>query len=228
MALLVARRSGIRARPRGCALVWMECRRSRLELVAFQPGGWLHDDCVDDWSADSDARARCVEGSRPRRVTTRLGRNLLVGTRDRRAIPAGVFHDPFRRLSLRALAVPDDVFPDQCWRGGTRNTRGDVHLRGSRSALLGIPPVRVSRPSSGVFSKDALVRPGLLVGLIWRWQQVRQLDLGAVQECRADVFTRFFAGLDNFAVYAVVYAVYFFPWRLVRRPATGATVVSLP
>jgi hypothetical protein len=42
------------------------------------------------------------------------------------------------------------------------------------------------------------------------------------------VFTRFFAGLDNFAVYAVVYAVYFFPWRLVRRPATGATVVSLP
>lgn len=26
-----------------------------------------------------------------------------------------------------------------------------------------------------------------------------------------------FAGLDNFLVYAVVYAVYFFPWRLLRR-----------
>ena len=26
-----------------------------------------------------------------------------------------------------------------------------------------------------------------------------------------------FAGLDNFIVYAVVYAVYFFPWRLVKR-----------
>lgn len=26
-----------------------------------------------------------------------------------------------------------------------------------------------------------------------------------------------FAGLENFFVYAVVYAVYFFPWRLVRR-----------
>jgi hypothetical protein len=26
-----------------------------------------------------------------------------------------------------------------------------------------------------------------------------------------------FAGLDNFAVYAVVYAVYFFPWRLLSR-----------
>ena len=24
--------------------------------------------------------------------------------------------------------------------------------------------------------------------------------------------------LENFAVYAVVYAVYFFPWRLLRRP----------
>lgn len=27
-----------------------------------------------------------------------------------------------------------------------------------------------------------------------------------------------FAKLDNFLVYAVVYAVYFFPWRLLRRP----------
>jgi hypothetical protein len=28
-----------------------------------------------------------------------------------------------------------------------------------------------------------------------------------------------FAKLENFAVYTVVYAVYFFPWRLLRRPA---------
>jgi hypothetical protein len=28
-----------------------------------------------------------------------------------------------------------------------------------------------------------------------------------------------FARLESFAVYAVVYAVYFFPWRLVRRGA---------
>jgi hypothetical protein len=36
-----------------------------------------------------------------------------------------------------------------------------------------------------------------------------------------------FARLDNFAVYAVVYAVYFFPWRLVRRAApTEPTFVS--
>jgi len=31
-----------------------------------------------------------------------------------------------------------------------------------------------------------------------------------------------FARLENFFVYAVVYAVYFFPWRLVRRPKPGA------
>jgi hypothetical protein len=31
-----------------------------------------------------------------------------------------------------------------------------------------------------------------------------------------------FAGLDNFAVYAVVYAVYFFPWRLLKRSAPTA------
>jgi hypothetical protein len=30
-------------------------------------------------------------------------------------------------------------------------------------------------------------------------------------------FFAHFAKLENFAVYAVVYAVYFFPWRLVRR-----------
>jgi hypothetical protein len=40
------------------------------------------------------------------------------------------------------------------------------------------------------------------------------------------VFAHFFAGLENFAVYAVVYAVYFFPWRLVRRPAAEVTSVS--
>jgi len=39
-------------------------------------------------------------------------------------------------------------------------------------------------------------------------------------------FLAHFARLENFAVYAVVYAVYFFPWRLVRRPATRATSVS--
>jgi hypothetical protein len=30
-----------------------------------------------------------------------------------------------------------------------------------------------------------------------------------------------FAGLDNFAVYAVVYAVYFFPWRMLTRRAAS-------
>ena len=34
------------------------------------------------------------------------------------------------------------------------------------------------------------------------------------------------ARLDNFAVYVVVYAVYFFPWRLVRRPGGQASLVS--
>jgi hypothetical protein len=45
------------------------------------------------------------------------------------------------------------------------------------------------------------------------------------------IFFFFFAHLlklENFAVYAVVYAVYFFPWRLVRRPAAPATSVLLP
>jgi hypothetical protein len=34
-----------------------------------------------------------------------------------------------------------------------------------------------------------------------------------------------FARLDNFALYAVVYAVYFFPWRLTRSPARLAAPV---
>jgi Family of unknown function (DUF6498) len=36
-------------------------------------------------------------------------------------------------------------------------------------------------------------------------------------------FFAHFAGLENFAVYAVVYAAYFFPWRLVRRSAVEPT-----
>ena len=43
------------------------------------------------------------------------------------------------------------------------------------------------------------------------------------------IFFFFFAHLarlENFAVYAVVYAVYFFPWRLVRKPATQPAPLS--
>jgi hypothetical protein len=35
----------------------------------------------------------------------------------------------------------------------------------------------------------------------------------------------YFARLDSFAVYAVVYAVYFFPWRLMRRRVAEPTLV---
>jgi hypothetical protein len=45
------------------------------------------------------------------------------------------------------------------------------------------------------------------------------------------IFFFFFAHLlklENFAVYAVVYAVYFFPWRLLRRQAAPATSVLIP
>jgi Family of unknown function (DUF6498) len=38
-------------------------------------------------------------------------------------------------------------------------------------------------------------------------------------------FLAHFIGLESFGVYAVVYAVYFFPWRLVeRRPTTAASI----
>jgi len=40
-------------------------------------------------------------------------------------------------------------------------------------------------------------------------------------------FFAHFARLENFAVYAVVYAVYFFPWRLVRKPEARAPSVSV-
>jgi Family of unknown function (DUF6498) len=39
-------------------------------------------------------------------------------------------------------------------------------------------------------------------------------------------FFAHFARLENFAVYAVIYAVYFFPWRLVRRPPAPAAAIS--
>ena len=35
-----------------------------------------------------------------------------------------------------------------------------------------------------------------------------------------------FAGIDGFVLYAIVYAVYFFPWRLVRRPEATAAAAT--
>ena len=39
-------------------------------------------------------------------------------------------------------------------------------------------------------------------------------------------FFAHFARLENFAVYAMVYAVYFFPWRLVRRSSSASAVTA--
>ena len=39
-------------------------------------------------------------------------------------------------------------------------------------------------------------------------------------------FFAHFAKLENFAVYAAIYGVYFFPWRLVRRPATPPAIAA--
>jgi hypothetical protein len=41
-------------------------------------------------------------------------------------------------------------------------------------------------------------------------------------------FAAHFAKLEKFAVYGVVYAVYFFPWRLVRKPTTELVAASDP
>ncbi|HJP60386.1 MAG TPA: DUF6498-containing protein [Gemmatimonadaceae bacterium] len=41
-------------------------------------------------------------------------------------------------------------------------------------------------------------------------------------------FFAHFAKLENFAVYAVIYAVYFFPWRLVRRGSSQAIELQQP
>jgi hypothetical protein len=40
-------------------------------------------------------------------------------------------------------------------------------------------------------------------------------------------FGAHFLGLENFAVYAVIYAVYFFPWRLLRRAAPASAPLSI-
>ena len=40
-------------------------------------------------------------------------------------------------------------------------------------------------------------------------------------------FFAHFARLENFAVYAVVYAAYFFPWRLIRKAETRAPQISV-
>ena len=72
----------------------------------------------------------------------------------------------------------------------------------------GAREARKARPVFPAASPDGLFRP---------YRNVVRLHL----------LIFFFAGahflkVDNFAVYAVVYAVYFFPWRLVRRGRTGA------
>jgi hypothetical protein len=79
-------------------------------------------------------------------------------------------------------------------------------------------------------SERAEVDPSVSAAAIERRKQKRgQLDMMSPYRnvIRMHLLIFFFAGahfahLENFYVYAVVYAVYFFPWRLVRTDSTEA------
>ncbi len=74
------------------------------------------------------------------------------------------------------------------------------------------PALLLVGPGAGAHAPNA---PGLGSGMMEPYRNVVRLH-GLI------FFFAFahFARLENFFVYAVVYAVYFFPWRLLRRKAT--------
>jgi len=64
-------------------------------------------------------------------------------------------------------------------------------------------------------------KPGGMTGMMAPYRNVVRLHLLIFFFAFAS-----FARIDSFAVYAVVYAVYFFPWRLVRRPKAPAPTAA--
>ncbi|HUJ43045.1 MAG TPA: DUF6498-containing protein [Opitutaceae bacterium] len=88
-------------------------------------------------------------------------------------------------------------------------------------------------PVAAVAERRAFLRPApLLVGPQAAGAAARQKPGDAFMEPYRNVvrmhllifFFAFahFARLENFFVYAIVYAVYFFPWRLVKRPSPAS------
>src|SRR4029077_14511242 len=109
MDFVVARRGGVRRRPRGRVVDALERGRSGVELVAIEPRGRLLDDCVDDRTAGGGAVPRVMEGPRAGGLESQNAAGVLVVAADRRVILPRVFHGSFRRFPLRPITVPDHV-----------------------------------------------------------------------------------------------------------------------
>jgi hypothetical protein len=90
-----------------------------------------------------------------------------------------------------------------------------------RAAFLSASPAPAARPVTAdpTLARKAAQASALGNGMTAPYRNVVRMHLLIFFFAFAH-----FARLDNFAVYAVVYAVYFFPWRLVRRGE--ATLVS--
>lgn len=149
----------------------------------------------------------------------------------RRILPAGVFNGAFRRVSFRAFGLPERIFPGGAWHGEI--LPWFVPLLGGVPTLLVVPACGGDRGAGGVPSRPGGAgrtaghrghgggdrgaevsqrQGGTGGGLMAPYKNVVRLHLLIFFFAAAH-----FAKLDSFIVYAVVYAVYFFPWRLVKR-----------
>lgn len=93
-----------------------------------------------------------------------------------------------------------------------------------RAAFMAPPaqgPVDVSVTASAIAARKAANAAKPVSAMVLPYQKVMRMHLLIFFFAFAH-----YAGLDNFAVYAVVYAVYFFPWRLVSR--RSAAVQTTP
>jgi hypothetical protein len=125
----------------------------------------------------------------------------------------GMFH--FVHSQFLAAFFPIDT--------GTGVRRGmvgmSIYLEVARRYWWFLPSAFLAE--RGAFLRGSAATPG--TGMMAPYRNVMRMHLLIF----FFAFTHF-ARLDNFAVYAVVYAVYFFPWRLVRRGAAAEPTLVSP
>src|SRR5258707_10074766 len=98
LALVLARRIGVRGRPLGRLVGALERWRSRVESLAIELRGWLLDHSVDDRSARGGAGSRFGEGSCAGRLESQNPADVLADSPHYRAVFPGIFHGSLRRI----------------------------------------------------------------------------------------------------------------------------------
>ena len=204
-----------------------------MEHVALEPGGRLLDYRLDDRQARCRDGPRSLESAGIDCFPSRCPAGVLVDSDSRALFALGFFAIHFGGFHYVHSQLMISFFPIDT--GGAAGSATDAGMSTYAEIMR---RYWTFLPAAFLAERAAFMRKPLSLELDVSLAAARSAKHARVKSVMWEpyrsvarmhmliffFFFAHFARLENFAVYAVVYAVYFFPWRLVRRSVAEPTL----